>query len=188
MAAPTPTARVTPTVEKPSDGFKTLITFATDPNIEFWEKTVTPPGIDGGDAIDNTTMHNIAWRSMGPRSLKTLTEATTTVTYNAVAYNSIGALINVPTTVTITFPDAATLCFYGYLRSFEPGDNSEGENPEATITVQPTNIDPNDFSEAAPVYTAGPGSAPMAPTQAGEPWFNPEQQGTSQESQILLTR
>ncbi len=38
------------------DGYQTLIEFAENPAIKLWEKSVTPPGIDGGDAIDTTTM------------------------------------------------------------------------------------------------------------------------------------
>jgi hypothetical protein len=58
MAAPVATARVDPTGIKLDDGYRTLVTFATDPNIEFWEKSVTPPGLDGGDALETKTIHN----------------------------------------------------------------------------------------------------------------------------------
>lgn len=153
MAAPTPSARVAPTGIHLEDGFSTLITLATDTNIELWEKTVKPPGIDGGDSIPQTTMHNTAWRTMAPRQLKTLTETTTTCAYDPLIYTSILASVNIPTTITVTFPDGTTLAFYGYLQKFEPSDLKEGEQPEATVTITPTNYDPVNHVEAAPVLT-----------------------------------
>ena len=75
MAAPAITARTTPAGIMLKDGYSTKIAFAADPDVSFWEKTVKPPGIDGGDGIEQTTMHNSAYRTMRSRSLKTLTEA-----------------------------------------------------------------------------------------------------------------
>ena len=158
MAAPVPTVRQSPGGIKLDDGYQTLVTFASDPDIEFWEKTVQPPGIDGGDAIDTTTMHIDEWRTMAARALKTLTESSLTVAYDPILYTSILALINVETTITITFPDGSTLAFYGFLRSFEPSEMSEGEQPEATVNITPTNFDPVNFVEADPVLTNVPGT------------------------------
>lgn len=158
MAAPTPTARQSPTGIRLDDGFSSLITFGADPNICFWEKTVTPPGIDGGDSIETTTMHTDAWRTMAPRQLKTLTDSSTTVAYDPNVFNEILALINVRTTITVTFPDGSTLAFYGFLRSFEPSELTEGEQPEATVNLTPTNYDPTNDVEAAPVLTSVAGT------------------------------
>jgi hypothetical protein len=140
------------------DGYQTLITFAADTTVNLWEKTVKPPGIDGGDAIEQTTMRNTALRQMAARSLKTLTNSESTCAYDPEVYSSILALINVETTVTVLFPNGDTLAFYGYLQKFEPQEHKEGEQPEAQITVIPTNTDPSDYSEAAPVYTAYAGT------------------------------
>lgn len=158
MAAPTPTARQNPAGIKLDDGFSTVITFAADPDVSFWEKTVTPPGIDGGDAIETSTMHNDVWRTMAPRQLKTLTESSSTVAYDPNVFNNILSLINVRTTVTVTFPDGSTLAFYGYLRSFEPNEMSEGEQPEATVNITPTNFDHVNKVEASPVLTSVAGT------------------------------
>jgi hypothetical protein len=164
MAAPVATERVTPTAKKMDDGYKTLITFAANPSIEFWEKTVTPPGVDGGDPLDTTTMHSTRWRTRAPRALITLGEVKATVEWNPSLYVSILALINKKDTVTIRFPDQSTLAFFGFLRLFDPGDLAEGGEPTASITVTPTNADPVTGAEQAPVYTAPPpGAAPMIP-------------------------
>lgn len=158
MAAPTPTTRATPAGIMLDDGHSTKITIAADTDISFWERTVQPPGIDGGDAIDQTTMHSVTWRIMRARALKTLTECQATVGYDPNVYNNLLPIINLETTITITFPDLSTLAFYGFLKSFEPTDNTEGEVPEATITITPTNFDPTNKVEAGPVLTSVAGT------------------------------
>jgi hypothetical protein len=158
MAAPAPTVRIAPTGIKLKDGFSTKITFAVDPDISFWEKTVKPPSIDGGDPIEQMTMHNVDWRTVAPRSLKTLGESTSTVAYDPAVYDQIKAIINVETTVTVRFPDGSTLAFYGYLQKFEPSEHQEGTQPEATVTIIPTNFDPVNHVEAGPVLTSVAGT------------------------------
>lgn len=141
MAAPTPTTRATPAGIKLEDGYSTLYTFALDANIELWEKTVKPPGLDGGDAIDTTTMHNVDLRTFSPRNLVTMTEGTFKAAYDPVVYTSVLQAVNRRDTVTARFPDGSTVAFYGYLRMFEPDEHQEGTMPEATVTIQPTNWD-----------------------------------------------
>jgi hypothetical protein len=133
--------------------------FSQDPDISFWMKTVTPPGIDGGDAVENTTMHNSTWRTFSPRALATLTEATFTAAYDPNVYYDIvgaggsGGILNAEGSITVHFPDGSTLDFFGYLRMFEPDALEEGSQPEATVTIQPTNWDPSAKVEAGPVMT-----------------------------------
>lgn len=158
MAAPTATARQNPAGIPLRDGHPTFITFASDPNVELWEKTVTPPGLDGGDAIDTTTMHNDVWRTMASRSLKTMTEASFTAAYDPTIYTSVLALINVETSVTVTFSDGSTIAFWGYLKGFELNEISEGEQPTGTATIVATNTDPSDGSEASPVVASVTGT------------------------------
>lgn len=40
------------------DGHSTRVSFADYPSVAFYEKTVTPPGVDGGGENDTTTMLN----------------------------------------------------------------------------------------------------------------------------------
>ena len=87
---------------------------------------------------------------MGARSLKTLTPVSTTATYDPDVYNEIESAINVETTITVTFADGSTIAFFGYLQNFEANEVSEGEDPECTITFQPTNWDPAANVEAGP--------------------------------------
>lgn len=157
-AAPSPTARGSPTGIKLDDGYQTLVTFASNPTIEFWEKTVKPPGLDGMDEIDTTTMHNVTWRTNAPRALVTMTPFTMVAAYDPNIYNAALSLLNVETTVTVRFPDGSTLAFYGFLKSFETNELVEGTQPEMTITVVPTNQDPTTGDEEAPVLTSAVGT------------------------------
>jgi hypothetical protein len=154
----TPTPRVTPGGIKLDDGYSTKITFAADTDVSLWEKTVKPPGIDGGDAIDTTTMHNTTYRTMASRALKTLTESSVKCAYDPDLYNQILALVNNETAITVTFPDGSTLAFWGYLRTFEPDDLTEGSQPEATVNISPTNVNPTTRAEEGPVLTSVAGT------------------------------
>lgn len=157
MAAPSAhNTRVDPssaTVIPLRDGHPTKITFKADTNIEFWEKTVTPPGIDGGDAVDGTTMFNTTWRVQRPRTLKTLTEASLTAAYDPVLYTSIVTAINREDEVTVTFPDGSQVTFWGYLKSFTPNEHVEGEQPTAEVMIVPTNWDTTNQAEGGPLVT-----------------------------------
>lgn len=158
MAAPTPHAIGTPAGIKLDNGFSTRIVFDHAPTASLWEKKVKPPGIDGGDAIETTTMRNVLYRTMAPRSLITLVPMTITAAYDPNMYNQLVAIINVRTTVTVFFPEGSTLAFYGFLQKVEPNDNSEGEQPEVTVTIVPTNFDHVNKVEAGPLLTSVAGT------------------------------
>lgn len=150
MAAPSATTRQTPSGIKLDDGYQSLITFESDPDVSFWEKSVTPPSIDGGEPIDTTTMHNSTFRTKASRSLKEYGDCTLVAAYDPVCYTQCLALCNVETIITVTFPDGSTLAFHGYLQKFEPNALEEGSQPEATITIVATNQD-SSGTEQAPV-------------------------------------
>lgn len=158
MTAPSATARTSPSGRYFEDGYQTLITFAADADVQLWEKTVKPPGYNGGDEIDVTTMHNTALRTKAPRALIDMTNGSITCGYKGTAYAQTKALINVETTITVTFPNGSTLAFYGYLKNFDPGDHSEGAMPEASCEFVCTNRDPTTGEEEAAVYTAATGT------------------------------
>jgi len=126
------------------DGFATTITFAdqgsgTGPGITFWEKEVTPPGMDAGGPNDTTTMRNLLYRTKAPKKLITLTAMTLVVSYDAVFYDDVLAMMGDNQLITITFPDTSSVAFYGWLDKFVPGNVVEGEQPTATITIEPSN-------------------------------------------------
>ena len=139
------------------DGFPTTIAFAEAPTVKFYEKEVTPPGMEGGGANDITTMQNTAWRTRAPKGLKTLSDCTLVAAYDPEVYNDIVAMMNVNQLITITFPDDSTLAFYGWLDVFKPNRIVEGEQPTAEVTIIPSNVD-GDGNETAPVYETGESS------------------------------
>lgn len=151
MSAPANTARQTPVGQPMRKGYRSLVVFKSNPAIIFWEKGVTPPGLDGGDAIDSTTMHNDTYRTLGPQALVTMTEMSCRVAYDVDLYDDIIDLINVEDEITVHFATGRCVSFWGFLRSFEADEMVESGQPEATITIQPTNWDPNTNEEEPPV-------------------------------------
>ena len=159
MADPSPGSRRTPGGVKLADGFSSEIVIEGNTTISFFEKQVTPPAVDGGDGVEQTTMFNDTWRTMLPRDLKSIEDITATVAYDSTAVSETIALINTNTTITVIFPDNSTIAFFGFLKRFEPGALVKGEQPEATVTITPTNVDPADPAiEAGPVFTQGAGT------------------------------
>ena len=156
MTAPSATARSTPGGFPLRDGHSTKITLGADSDIEFWEKTVQPPGIDGGDEVAATTMHNTTWRVFRPGTLKTLTECTATVAYDPELFDELKmvAAINREDTITITFPDTSTVAFYGFVKSFTPQSHEDSQQPEAELVIVPTNWDATAGSEEGPAVVS----------------------------------
>jgi hypothetical protein len=155
---PTATVRQTPNGIKMDDGFRTLVTLGRVPNAPFWEKSVKPPGLDGGDAIDTTTMHNVTYRTRAPRALKTMTPMTVTAAWDPVLYIDLLEIINVEDTITVRFPDGSTDAFYGFVQTVDPSEMSEGNQPEISITITPTNQNPTTGAESAAVVTSVAGT------------------------------
>jgi len=135
------------------DGFSTRITFSSNPSVKLYEKDVSPPGIDGGGEVDTTTMRNTTWRTRNPKKLKSLSESSFTAAYDPTVYSQLVAMINVNQQITITFPDAKTLVFWGWLNSFKPASLKEGEQPTAECQIIPSNQNSSGV-ETAPTYPA----------------------------------
>lgn len=149
------------------DGHPTTITLALAPNVAFWEKSVTPPGFDGGGPNDTTTMRNSIWRTMAPKKLLTLTPMTFKAAYAAVVIGDIRNNMNVNQLMTVIHATGAKWTFYGYLDKFTPDEVTEGTQPTATVTIQPTNQD-NTGAEVAPSYVAIPTTTTSTTTTIAE--------------------
>jgi hypothetical protein len=139
------------------DGHGTTISFAsqpsgTGPGITFWEKEITPPGMDGGGENDTTTLRNTLYRTKAPKKLITATEMTCTVSYDSAFYEDILGMILVNQLITITFPDDSTVAFWGWLDKFIPGTIAEGSQPTAEVTIIPSNQNGSGV-ETDPVYS-----------------------------------
>lgn len=138
-----------------NDGHSTILTFDNISNVNFLEKEVTPPGADGGGENDITTMRNVRWRTRQSKKLLTLTSLSITVAYDPAIMDDVVDQFQVNQLVTVTYPDGSTLDFFGWIDSFVPGTNVEGEQPTAELVVIPSNQDLNE-NEIAPVYTDAP--------------------------------
>jgi hypothetical protein len=152
MTSPVATTRQTPAGIKLKDGHGTKVTFAADPDISFWEVEVKPPGMDGGDAIEQTTHHNTTYRTKAPQALIDLTDGEGTCQYDPNVAVQVRALINVETTLTIRYPDGSTDAIFGYLKSFEPDPIVTGEPPQASFSFVATNVEPGTSTEEGPTF------------------------------------
>ena len=158
MSVPATTARQTPSGWKMPDGYQSLIAFSTAPSIKLWEKSVKPPGLDGGEGIDTSTMFNLVYRTKSARHLVSLDNSTMVCAYDPDVYADILNQVNREQAITVIFPDHSTLSFFGFLQKAEPGELKEGTFPEITITIVVTNWDPVAFVEQGPVFTAAAGT------------------------------
>lgn len=156
--APTVSSRVVPSGWKMPDGFSTTISFKINPAIQLWEKTVKPPGWQGGEAIDTTTMLNQVYRTKDAQKLKEMTQVTFTAAYDPNCHNGIKELINNPNSITVIFPNNAKITVYGYLKEAEPSEHTIGEMPLLNCVMIVTNWDPVNWVEAGPVFTASVGT------------------------------
>ncbi len=138
-----------------TDGFSCTIGFASGSSgveLAVKEKSVTPPGVSAGGAIDSTTMRNSIYRTKVPKKLIDMANSSLEVQYDPACYDEIIAMIGDNQLITITFPDSSTLAFYGWLDEFVPNALVEGEEPTAGLTLICSNQ--TDGTETAPVYNA----------------------------------
>lgn len=140
------------------DGYQTLVAFSLDADISFWEKSVTPPGLDMGELIDQTTMHNTEVMTFAERALFRVTDTQLRAAWDPILYNQLLAIRGQVGTITVHFSDGSTLDFFGTLKSAQPAEMGEGAQPEISIVLGSTNVDPADGSETVPNYKNAAGS------------------------------
>lgn len=134
----THTARVAPVGTPFDEGYSSKIAHASDPDLSFWETVVGAPGIDGGDPVPTSTMHNLVVHTLAPRHLKRHTPFQVQGKFSGGTIDQVYALINVNGWITIIWPDATRYSFPGYFKSFTPGQAQEGNPLEGTLEVVPT--------------------------------------------------
>ena len=138
------------------DGFSSTIGFGLNASVHVYEKSIKPPGIHAGGAVDTTTMRNVAYRTASPKRLKTLAEGTVKVAYATSCLSQLLAMVGKNQLITVTFSDGSTWAFYGWIDEFNPDALVEGQQPEAEIKFIPSNQDASG-AEQAPTYgTPGP--------------------------------
>lgn len=136
-----------------SESVGATITFASYPSAKFYVKQMSPPGLDGGAAIQTTLLANAKYHTYTPPKLVTLTDFTCQVSYNSDAMVDAVSFINLNQLITFTWPDGFTWTFYGYIMKFAPGELTPGTQPIATVTIHPTMENPSTLAETNPTYT-----------------------------------
>lgn len=157
--APVATTRVAPTAQMLEKGYRTLVTLGLDPNIELFEKTVKPSGMDAGTKVDTTTQWNETVMTAAAPALYDTTDLTMTCAYDPLVRDSIRAAIGKHDTITTLYPNGGKEAAFGFLRTAEFSDQQRTAQPEVTITISFTNRDPAGAEEEA-VYTPPPPPPP----------------------------
>ena len=127
-----------------TDGHPTRLTFyalGTSVTIYMKEQSVTPPGLDGGDPNDTTTMLNVNYRTKQPKKLIDTTPAAATFSYDPRILDQLLSILNVNGVVRIDYPNGDAWEFWGWLASFTPGECVEGAMPTATARIECGNQD-----------------------------------------------
>ncbi len=145
------------------DGFGITVTFGvgestvdhSDIMLKIDPSSLTPPAVDGGDAIDTVSHSNSDYRTKHPKVLQDIADGSCTVYYDPSVWAKIIAAINDNVLLTFTFPNGDTLEFFGYLKSFTPNELVEGEQPTAECVFVATNYDHEAEEESGPELTAG---------------------------------
>ena len=158
MAAPVVTPHQQSTGFKMGDGYYFRYVFQNKPNIALWEVTGKPPGLDGGELIDNTSMQNTHWRTRRTRHLITLTPSECTCYFDPDVFPDLLLMLNEEQSVTFWYPDNSAEAFFGAMTKAEWGEFREGDPPTVVVTVSPTNYDPVNGVEAAPVFQPAAGT------------------------------
>jgi hypothetical protein len=139
------------------DGFPTTLTLSLNPNVKFWEKSITPPSLQGGGANDTTTMRNTRVRTKAPRKLLDVGDVAFTAAYDPAVYEDALDMMQINQEAWINWPDGDALVVWGWLDTVEFGElTTEGEQPDSDWTFIVSNQD-DDGDEILPHYTADSG-------------------------------
>lgn len=158
MAAPTPGARPLPNGIRNDDGFKTELSFENEPALSIWDIETGIPGITAGDPIETTTHRNDVMRTRALRQLKDLKPFTIVGAYANKLWRQLMDQVGVEQTLTLHLPNNDRIAFYGGINDSEFAAGVEGAQSRVTVTVVPTNVDPDTREEEEPVYTVASGT------------------------------
>jgi hypothetical protein len=158
MAAPAHTVHGTPPGKELRDGVGTTIVFALVPNVNFWETELTPPGREGGEPIDNTSLLNTVYRTRRAPVLVEGVIISGSAKYDPKITSDLNNLLNKEGACTLWWPDGSYYDFFGYLKSWKYDGHKEKTLPTAKFEIVQTFWDPVNGVEAAGVYHDAPGT------------------------------
>jgi hypothetical protein len=141
------------------DGYSARFTFDDFPAIELFMKQPTPIGFEGGGANPQSTMENVKFRTQRPKKLITVTGSSITCAYDPKFLDTLittnGGMLLHNQLCHVEYGDGSKHNFWGWLESFKPGALQEGQQPEATVMVEVSNLNVSGV-ETGPTYTAPP--------------------------------
>src|SRR5205823_237203 len=109
--------------------------------------------LSGGGPIETTSMHNAVYRTQEPKSLKTLLPSKATVFYDPQVLDDVKSMIQVKQQITVHVAGKGTYLFWGWIESFTPGPNKEGDAPNAEVEILQSGTNSSGV-ETAPAFTA----------------------------------
>ncbi len=161
MAAPVPTARVTPTGRKIGTGGPTYIIFASKPGLNIWENSVKPLSFQLDDRKDNSSFQNDRVRTFSPGRLMTGQDVVVQAGYDPDETEELWDLIGVRDTITIQLPTGTRYAFYGWLDQLDFSELNEDDDPTVTLTIAQGNQDWDTCVEEMPTMDPGNGTSPI---------------------------
>ncbi len=110
----------------------------------------TPSSFVLDDDVDTTTNSNGAYRSMEAGEFITVSAFVATVPFDVDVYKDIIALYGVEDIGTLTSKSTGTSVYTGFVKSYEPDDQSPADMPTATFTFS---VKTGTDGDTAPVIT-----------------------------------
>jgi hypothetical protein len=110
--------------------------------------------MSAGGAVDTTTMRNSRFRTNAAKRLITTEGLQITASYDPMVLQDIVSYLGVNQQIFVYFPNGETQIIWGHIDQFTPGEQAEGAQPTATITIVASNQDDNGL-EIAPVTFNG---------------------------------
>jgi hypothetical protein len=137
------------------DGFRSLVSIGGI-TAQFEEVSFTPSSIDSGGVIDMSTMRNTRSRTAAGKKLITYGSGVLKVLYDTRVFAQLQGIVGSNRAITQTWPDGATLVQYCIIEKIEFDELTEGNRPEASITLTPSNrTTAATPAEVQPVFATG---------------------------------
>lgn len=132
------------------DGYKCLLTFhAGAVALKAYE--FTPPSVDGGEGIHQTTFRNTEWHTQTPQHLKKSGDMKENCAYAPADLDTIFGMINQNQKISWLWPDGYYGQVWGWIRSIVPSQLVIGGRPSVEITIVLSNLT-NGGIEASPLF------------------------------------
>jgi hypothetical protein len=120
--------------------------------------TITPAPLEGGEAIDTTSLANTQFKTSMPQTLISCGDLTFSGELNADALDdAVDSINKEATAVVVVGNGGGTFTYYGYLKSVTPGSLTAGEKATMDGVFAVTNTVTTAYvpTETAPTFATG---------------------------------